>query len=443
MDRTYAGVRSASAATFLSVALACATAPSAPAQARSEEEPIAARSKPASVSARSGLPAPGAGGAARPAGAPGGLRVLDWAGFRAALSYTLDDAQPSHLEHYDALQATGVRMTFYVSNVTAAGAPAFWRRVVADGHELGNHTAHHCHASFGEDPVLTGCAFGALPAEATVDSELDDVSAFITGVAGQRGVWTMASPYGDANWDAHAAHRFLANRDVFRGMVAPGDATDPFHLPAYMPGPPEHGGIPATQAALDAVVDEARAGGKWAILVLHSLGPTSQSWYGLLDVRELLGNVGRVKAAGDVWADSVVNVAAYWRAQRLFAALVPAAADGRTTWRWELPARFPEGKFLRVRVDGGTLTQAGAEVPWDEHGYYEIALDARELTLAPEPVRASAAPPHGTSLAPSVKPDAKSGAGAASETGDGATGTRTSTGQGPGDDPASVCSPSV
>lgn len=383
MNRSHAGVVSGFAATFVSIALACATARPAPPAAPRKEEPIAAAPKIPPASARSRLPASGRGGVARPAGAPGGLRVLDWAGFRAAVSYTLDDAQPSHLEHYDELQATGVRMTFYVSNVAGAGAVEFWRRVVADGHELGNHTAHHCHASFGDDPVLSSCSFGTLPPDATPDSEIDEVSRFITGAAGQPGVWTMAAPFGDANWDAHAARRFLANRDLARGMVAAGDATDPFHLPAYMPGPPEHGGIPATQAALDALVDEARAGGKWVLFVLHSLGPTSQGWYGLLDMRDLLGNVAHVKAGGDVWADSAVNVAAYWRAQKLFASLEPATAGGRTSWRWELPANFPKGKFLRVRVDGGTLTQAGAEVPWDEHGYYEIALDACELTLAP------------------------------------------------------------
>ncbi|HYD53291.1 MAG TPA: polysaccharide deacetylase family protein [Gemmatimonadaceae bacterium] len=376
MKRAPAGVLSAWAVTFLSTTSGCATARPAPAK----EEPIAAA---APVSARSGLPNPGTGGVPRPAGPPGGLRVLDWAGFRSAVSYTLDDAQPSHLEHYDALQATGVRMTFYVSSVNAAGSVGFWRRVVADGHELGNHTAHHCHVTFGEDPFLSGCAFGTLPADATADSEIDDVSTFLTGAVGQPGVWTMASPFGDSNWDAHAARRFVANRDVYRGMVAPGDSTDPFHLPGYMPGPPEHGGIPATQAALDAVVDEARAGGKWVLFVLHSLGPTSESWYGVVDVRDLLGNVARVQAAGDVWADTVVNVAAYWRGQTLLASVEPATAAGGTVWRWELPPNFPAGKFLRVRVDGGTLTQGGGEVPWDDHGFYEIALDARELTLRP------------------------------------------------------------
>ena len=38
-----------------------------------------------------------------------------------------------------------------------------------------------------------------------------------------------------------------------------------------------------------------------------------------------------------------------------------------------------------MKVDGGSLTQGIGSPPlvWDEHGYYEIALDAGTLTLAP------------------------------------------------------------
>src|SRR5262245_31865091 len=57
---------------------------------------------------------PGSGDAPRPSGAAGNLKVLDWAGFKSAVSYTFDDAQPSQIEHYADLQATGVHLTFYV-----------------------------------------------------------------------------------------------------------------------------------------------------------------------------------------------------------------------------------------------------------------------------------------------------------------------------------------
>ena len=53
------------------------------------------------------------------------------------------------------------------------------------------------------------------------------------------------------------------------------------------------------------------------------------------------------------------------------------------TWKWTLPDHFPSGRFLRVTVAGGKLKQGGAEVPWNDHGYYEIALDAGSVTLSP------------------------------------------------------------
>jgi len=89
------------------------------------------------------------------------------------------------------------------------------------------------------------------------------------------------------------------------------------------------------------------------------------------------------KSLADVWTDTVVAIAAYWRAQKVLAGLTPAASGGASTWTWTLPAHFPPGKYLRVKVDGGTLTQSGRTLPWDDHGYYEIALDPGTLTLSP------------------------------------------------------------
>ena len=85
----------------------------------------------------------------------------------------------------------------------------------------------------------------------------------------------------------------------------------------------------------------------------------------------------------DVWSDTLVAVAAYWRAQKIVQTATPVTAGGTTTWTWTLPAHFPPGKYLRVKVDGGTLSQAGKPLAWDDHGYYEVALDAGTLALGP------------------------------------------------------------
>ena len=62
----------------------------------------------------SGLPVPPGAGMPRPSGTPGNITVLNWAGFKSAVSYTFDDTNSSQISNYAALNALGVRMTFYL-----------------------------------------------------------------------------------------------------------------------------------------------------------------------------------------------------------------------------------------------------------------------------------------------------------------------------------------
>ena len=61
-----------------------------------------------------GLPVPPGAGLPRPSGTPGNITVLNWAGFTSAVSYTFDDTNSSQISNYAALNALGVRMTFYL-----------------------------------------------------------------------------------------------------------------------------------------------------------------------------------------------------------------------------------------------------------------------------------------------------------------------------------------
>jgi hypothetical protein len=89
------------------------------------------------------------------------------------------------------------------------------------------------------------------------------------------------------------------------------------------------------------------------------------------------------KSFGDVWIGTVENIGAYWLGQKALSAVAPTeSADGRT-WSWTLPDNFPPGKYLRVRVPGGTLSQDGQALSWNEHGFYEVALDVGTVTLVP------------------------------------------------------------
>jgi hypothetical protein len=307
----------------------------------------------------------------------GRVMPLDWAGFAGAVTYTFDDSQPSHLEHYDELASIGAPMTFYISTGVRdePGYDATWARAVRDGNELGNHTVHHCHAD------LTSCSFGApLP---NVLAEFDGCNETIESQYGQRDVWTGASPFGDTGYAAAAAERFLVYRGVRDGMVMPNDRSDPFDLPCHVLQTDE------SAASLDAYIDKARKTGGWQCFVVHTIRPTKAIWYNPVDLSALRASIEHAEASRDVWIDTEANIAAYWVGQRIFSAAVPSISSqgSRIIWRWTwtLPPHFPRGKYLRV-VGFGTLLQNGVKLEPVAPGAYDIALDAGSLS-AEETVR--------------------------------------------------------
>src|SRR5262249_47536036 len=131
------------------------------------------------------------------------------------------------------------------------------------------------------------------------------------------------------------------------------------------------------------VIDSAHTAGSWVIMLIHTITPTAQNWYAPVAVTALTDSIAHAQSLGDVWVDSMANVGAYWRGQKLLTAATPSASGSSQTWTWTLPAHFPPGQYLRVTVDGGTPSQGGGALAWNDHGYYEVALDAGSLTLAP------------------------------------------------------------
>jgi peptidoglycan/xylan/chitin deacetylase (PgdA/CDA1 family) len=314
---------------------------------------------------------PGASNVPRPSGTTEDLVVLPWADFTAAVSYTFDDSQPSQIAHYAELQAVGVPMTFYVSTGNSAEADydATFTQAVVDGHEIGNHTVHHCQAN------LTGCSFGTP--DATLPPEIDQCTAYIPQHFGQSAVWTGASPFGDTGYDSDASSRFFVYRGVAGGMVAPNDSTNPFDLPCHLAATGE------TAATFNAATTAAVSARDWQIFLIHTILPTTAVWYNPVQITDVTGTMSYTKSLGDVWIGTVAEVGAYWRGQKTFSAVTPTTSGNDKTWTWTLPMNFPPGKYLRVTVSGGTLTQGGAALPWVSHGYYEVALDAGSLTWSP------------------------------------------------------------
>jgi peptidoglycan/xylan/chitin deacetylase (PgdA/CDA1 family) len=308
---------------------------------------------------RSELPAPPTNGVPQPAGTPGNLRVLDWAGFSAAISYTFDDSNSSQINNYAALNDLGVPFTFYLQTgkVQESSNP-IWTQAVADGHELGNHTQSH---------QSTGANIGA---------DTDAATQFIESRFGVT-VFTMAAPNGSGDYAAIAQSRFLINRGVNDALIRANDDSNPFDLPCF---------FPVNDAPVDdfnAKVDLVRRNRAWQTMLVHGFNGGTDGAFQSGDLSVFLDAVNYAKSFPDLWIDTLLEVAAYWRAQKALSTVTPAVNGSETTWSWTLPDHFPPGRFLRVTVDGGRLTQGGATIAWDDHGYYEVALDDGSVTLSP------------------------------------------------------------
>lgn len=347
-----------SAVALVSLVVACVACDGAGYANPPARPATAAYTDDSDASSSSGLPVLSAGGQPKPSGAAGGLRVLDWAGLKSAVTYTFDDG--TQAPYYPQLHATGVRVTFFIN--LNAGHVSTWTQAAKDGNELGNHTAHHCRA---DGTSCVGTYAG------TLEAEYDLCTDYIKKTYGVRDVWTTASPYGDTGWDNVAKTRFFLNRGVWPGKIAPNDSTDPHNLPID--------GVSngATASTINAQIDAARAAGKWQIFLMHTLDDHA------VKASEVVASIDHAKSLGDVWIDSMVNIGAYWAGQKALANATRTPSGTDTIVRWTLPAHFPTGKYVRVTVTGGTLKQEGRVLPWNEAGYYEVALDPESLTISP------------------------------------------------------------
>jgi hypothetical protein len=311
------------------------------------------------------LPTPPGNAVPKPAGPVGNLKVLNWAGFHAAITYTFDDSIPSQISNYPKLQATGVRMTFFLVGGSDGNSPV-WAQAAKDGHELGNHTEHHCHSDG------TGCAWGAYAGD--LESEYDLCTDHIKQTYGVPAVWTTASPYGDMGYDNTAKTRFFLNRGVRGGQIAPNDNSDASNLPTYVAAAGQ------TTSNFNSVIDSAHAAGNWQILLFHSLG--GDGGYAPVDPADVIASINHAKSFGDLWIDSMVNVGAYWVGQKAVSNATSKQTGKSTVLTWTLPAHFPPGRYVRVTVTGGTLQQGGVTLPWNRAGFYEVALDPGCLTIS-------------------------------------------------------------
>lgn len=208
------------------------------------------------------------------AGVPTAVAQTRWPnGARAAVVLTYDDALLSQLDHVvPALDADGFKGTFFLANVDGAQVER-WRKVAADGHELGNHTIFHpcSKASYPADPRYVSEAYTPT----SMLREIAQQNVLLRALDG-KARHGFATPCGQSLAGGADYLEDLRKADLVtyvRGVVdTPADAranvakADPMRIPA------RGFGEGATAENMIAYVREAEQGGGWAVLLFHGVG---------------------------------------------------------------------------------------------------------------------------------------------------------------------------
>jgi len=243
-----------------------------------------------------------------------GKKSFRWPeGKRTAVSLTFDDARLSQIDTGLALlDKYGVRATFYVSVDNVEKRLEGWKKAVANGHEIGNHTTSH--------PCTGNYAFSLKNAleEYTLrmmERELDGANAEIQRVLGVKPV-TFAYPCGQKfvgrgrkvkSYIPLVAERFIVGRGYLDEA-----ANDPAFCDLAQAMGRGVDGMDYEQ--IKKLVSQATEEGRWLILVAHEVGePAFQTTNA--SALEALCKYARDPSSG-LWIDTVEAIGRYIQRER-------------------------------------------------------------------------------------------------------------------------------
>ena len=234
-------------------------------------------------------------------------------GKRAAISLSFDDARLSQVDRgLPILNAYGVKATFYVLPYRVEQRLSGWKKAVANGHEIGNHTLRHpCTGNFSWSREK------ALEQYSLEDAgrELDEANTAIEHLLGVRPT-TFAYPCGQKfvgrglsvkSYVPLVAERFIVGRGAFDEV-----ANDPAFCDLAQVTGIDSDGLDFEQ--VEQLVDEAVADGRWLVLFGHEVGePGRQTTFA--STLEAFCRYAQDPANG-LWVDTVAAVGEYIQEQR-------------------------------------------------------------------------------------------------------------------------------
>ena len=234
-------------------------------------------------------------------------------GARGAVSLTFDDSRSSQVDPGLAvLDRLGAKATFYVVPVRVAEDLAGWKRLVASGYEIGNHSLRHpCTGNF-------AWSREAALEDYTIDrmrTELIDGNRQLKEMLGVEPV-TFAYPCGQTfvgrgrstrSYVPLVAELFLAGRGWLD--ETPNDPT--FFDAAQVSGMSMDG---MDFSEVKALVESARDAGYWLVLAGHEIGHAGRQTTRISMLEQLVPYLR--DSENGIWFETVGEVARYVREHR-------------------------------------------------------------------------------------------------------------------------------
>ena len=297
------------------------------------------------------------------------IHVLPWNGYKGAVSLTFDDGEPVHLDvAVPELNQRHLRATFFLI-VNRLPRPEEWKKVAAEGHEIGSHSLDHKHIS-----------------ELSPADEIQQVqearARLQTGLSVP--ALAFAYPFVEISPGLKAAvgkFHFLARGGGGPPYLKPDAQPDWLNIPSQIT-------LTATPLAVyQGWIDTALKDGAWTVFMIHSI-ENPQPWYEPVPKATFLGLLDHLaqRRQEGLWVAPFGEVGAYWQAQKSFEAGLAAVTGTRSGhYTWAIPAIFPRGVVLKVRLEGEGpwKVSQGAEVLHpDADGIYSVAFDLKELSVS-------------------------------------------------------------
>jgi peptidoglycan-N-acetylglucosamine deacetylase len=243
-----------------------------------------------------------------------GTRPFQWPNERrTAVSLSFDDARVSQIDTGLALlREHHVRVTFFVQGENISRRLEGWKKAVADGHEIGNHSmTHPCtgNYAFSRHNALEDYSLQMMAAQ------LDGANAEVERLLGVK-PRTFAYPCGQKfvgrGVDARSYVPLVAERFIVGRGYLDESANDPaFCDLAQAMGTP-FDDLDFEQ--MKSLVDQASRDGRWVIFVGHDIGKRG---YQVTDTTALAALCEYLKdPARGVWLSTVGEIGEYVRQQR-------------------------------------------------------------------------------------------------------------------------------